>query len=494
MRERSHVIFVVRAVALALAAALPAACAGSFGASPGAQRFGSSVLHAGGSTPIKHVIIIIQENRTFDNLFHGFPGANTVNTGKGHGTTYTLQPIALKWRWDLNHDHSQFLEDYDQGKDDGFDDEILGYKHGPGCPDDPTRHNEPTCWIISKQPMWKQMAFSYVDPQKWLQPYWALASQYALGDEAFASNSGPTYVAHQYLIAGQSGHAVEVPSTQPWGCGGPQGGSYPESVNLLAYGQANPPVYSKATGHEVAGPFPCFTYPTIADRLDGAGVSWSYYAEKSGAGGNLNGFASIQQIYKGPDWKNIKSPDTQIFNDITNKQLPAVSWVMPSGNNSDHPGPASGDQGPSWVASIANAVGQSSYWNSTAIIVMWDDWGGWYDHVHPPQYADPSTGAREGLGFRVPLIAISPYAKSGYISHQQHEIASTLHFIEEIFGLQPICTPHCTPANHFADQRGDWFEDMFDFTQRPKHFKPVTVKYDAHYFLTHPDNTPGDTY
>lgn len=467
-------------------AALLVACNGSFAQTPTAPGHFTSI-DSGGSSPIKHVIIIIQENRTFDNMFHGFPGANTVNTGKGHGTTYTLQPTTLKWRWDLNHDHSQFLEDYDRGKDDGFDDQILGFKQGSGCPDDPTRHNEPTCWIISQQQMWKQMAYTYVDPKKWLQPYWTLASEYALGDDAFASNSGPTYVAHQYLIAGESGHADEVPSTQPWGCGGPAS----ETVNLLEYGQANPPVFSKATGHEIAGPFPCFTYPTIANLLDNAGISWSYYVEKTGAGDNLNGFAAIQQIYKGPDWKNIKSPDTQILKDITNKQLSAVSWVMPAGSNSDHPGPASGDQGPSWVASIANDIGQSSYWNNTSIIVMWDDWGGWYDHVHPPQYHDPVTQAFEGLGFRVPLIVISPYAKPGYISHQQHEIASTLHFIERTFGLGPIC--QCKAVT-YADQRADAFDDMFDYTQEPIHFKPVAVKYDAHYFLTHPDDTPADTY
>jgi len=489
MIERIDVKTAGRSLAFVLAASLPAACTGSFGAAPGAaggaQHF-SSVLHAGGSSPIQHVIIVIQENRTFDNMFNGFPGANTVTTGNGHGKTYTLQQIPLTWPRDLNHDHSQFLEDYDQGQDDGFDAEIIKYKTGPGCGDDPTRHNEPTCWVISQQQQWKQMAFSYVR-QSDVQPYWTLASTYALGDDAFASNSGPTYVAHQYLIAGQSGHAVEVPSTQPWGCGGPPS----ETVNLLAYGQANPPVYSKATGYEVPGPFPCFTYPTIADLLDKAGLTWSYYAEASGAGGNLDGFASIQQIYKGPDWKNVKSPDTKIFTDITNKQLANVSWVMPSGNNSDHPGPQSGDKGPSWVASIANAVGQSSYWNSTAIIVMWDDWGGWYDHVHPPQYADPQTGAREGLGFRVPLIVISPYAKPGYISHSQHEIASTLHFIENTFGLGPIC--QCTKLT-YADQRADAFDDMFDFTRKPMRYQKVAVKYNARYFLSHPDHTPADTY
>ena len=474
---------------VSITAALLAACSSPYSqAGAGSSGLPNAMRPRVGSTPIQHIIVILQENRTFDNMFHGFPGANTVNTGNGHGKTYTLQQIPLTWRYDLNHDHSQFLEDYDQGKDDGFDDEIIKYKTGSDCPDDPTRHNEPACWVISQQQMWKQMAYSYVR-QSDVQPYWTLASEYALGDNAFASNSGPTYVAHQYLIAGESGHAVEVPSTQPWGCGGPAS----ETVNLLAYGQANPPVFSKATGHEVPGPFPCFTYPTIANLLDNAGVSWSYYVEASGAGYNLDGFSAIQQIYKGPDWKNVKSPDTKIFTDITNKQLANVSWVMPAGQNSDHPGPASGSEGPSWVASIANAVGQSSYWNSTAIIVMWDDWGGWYDHVHPPQYPDPQTGAREGLGFRVPLIIVSPYAKPGYISHNQHEIASTLHFIEQTFGLPFIC--QCPPSQvTYADQRADAFDDMFDFTQRPIHFKPVAVKRDAHYFLTHPDDTPADTY
>jgi phospholipase C len=468
-----------------------AGCNGSFAQTPKAlDRY--AFRDTGGSSPIKHVIVVIQENRTFDNMFHGFPGANTVNAGKGHGTTYTLQPIPLTWPHDLNHDHPQFLEDYDQGKGDGFDDEIIGFKKGPGCSDVSSQLNQPACWIISKQKIWKQMPFSYVK-QHDVQPYWTLASEYGLGDNAFASNNGPTYVAHQYLIAGQSGHAAEVPSTQPWGCGGPEGGKDPETVELLAYGQANPPVFSAATGHEVPGPFPCFTYPTIADLLDSAGVSWSYYVSASLAGRNLNGFSSIQQIYKGPDWKNMKSPDTKILTDITNKKLANVSWVMPAGQNSDHPGPQSGDKGPSWVASIANAVGKSSYWNSTAIIVMWDDWGGWYDHVHPPQYPDPQTKAREGLGFRVPLIVVSPYAKPGYISHTQYEIASTLRFIEETFGLPFICKCPLSQMT-YADQRANSFDDMFDFTQQPRRYKPVAVKYDATYFLTHPDNTPADTY
>ena len=466
-------------------AVLMAGCNGALGQAPGTYR-PSLVRDTGGTTPIKHIIVVIQENRTFDNLFHDFPGANTVDTSKGKsGTIYTLKPIHLAFKqFDPRHDHAQFLEDYDQGKDDGYDHYIVKFKSG--C-SDPINH--PDCWVFSNSEEVKQDIYSYVY-QNEVQPYWTLAQQYALGDDAFASNSGPSYVAHQYLIAGESGHASEVPSAQPGGCDGPPS----ETVELLAYGQANPPVFSKATGHEVPGPFPCFTYPTIANNLDSAGISWSYYVEAKNPGGNLNGFAAIQQIYQGPDWKNIKSPDTQIFTDITNGTLANVSWVMPSGSNSDHAGPASGSKGPDWVASIANAVGQSKYWNSTAIIVMWDDWGGWFDHVNPPQYADPQTHAREGLGFRVPLIVISPYAKPGYISHNQHEIASTLHFIERTFGLPPICHPHCMPSTKYADERADAFDDIFDYSQRPLKYKKVAVKYDAHYFLTHPDDTPADSY
>jgi phospholipase C len=460
-----------------------AGCAGSAGGISEPQHAENAVTRAGGSSPIQHVVIVIQENRTFDNMFHGFPGANTVNVGKSHGKTYTMQPIPLQWPYDLRHDHPQFLEDYDNGKDDGFDAEIVKFKTGSGCSD---YLNHPSCWVISKNPATKQMPFSYVQ-QSDVQPYWTMAQEYALGDDAFASNDGPTFVAHQYLIAGESGHAVEVPSTQPWGCNGPSS----ETVELLAYGQASPPEFSKATGHEIPGPYPCFTYATIADTLDAAGVSWSYYVQGQQPGANLSAFASIQKIYNGPDWKNVKSPDTTIFSDISNGTLAQVSWVMPSGDNSDHPGPQSGDKGPDWVASIVNAIGQSQYWNSSAIIVMWDDWGGWYDHVHPPQYADPQTKAREGLGFRVPLIIVSPYAKAGYVSHNQHEVASTLHFIEQTFGLPFLGSGS---GQTFADQRADAFDDMFNFTQAPIVFQPIPTNFGARYFLTHPDNTPADEY
>jgi len=478
LRTSTNGGFVRKVVVLAVAA-LITACGSPSGQSGSTPAAVPQAVHPRvGSTPIQHVVVIMQENRSFDNLFHGFPGANTVSFGWGHGKKYVLQQVPLKFKWDLRHDHPQFIEDYEQGKGAGFDNQIQQFNTGLGC-GDPINH--PSCWVFFTTKQLKKMAYSYVDPSQ-LQPYWTMASQYALGDDTFSSNNGPSFVSHQYMIAGQSGHSVEVPSGQPWGCDAPPS----VTVELLQYGQANPPVFSKATGIEMPGPFPCFTYPTIADLLDGAGVTWRYYvAPPPNSGSNLSAFEAISQIFSGPDWANVVHPDTTVLNDITNGTLQQVSWVMPTGSKSDHAGPDSGSGGPDWVASIVNAIGGSSYWDNTAIIVMWDEWGGWYDHVRPPQYPDPVTHAREGLGFRVPVIVISPYARAGYVSHQQHEIASTLHFIEETFGLGSL---------GLADARTDGFDDMFDYTQPPIVFQPIPTIRKAGYFIHHRDNTPGDDY
>ena len=286
------------------------------------------------------------------------------------------------------------MEDYDQGKDDGFDQQIVKFRTGSGC-SDPINH--PSCWVISKTQT--QTIYSYVQ-QSDVQQYWDLAQQYALGDKAFASNSGPTYVAHQYLIAGESGHASEVPSAQPWGCGGPAS----ETVDLLAYGQASPPVFSKATGHEVPGPFPCFTYPTIANNLDAAGVSWSYYVEAQNPGGNLNGVCgNPANLSRSGLEEHQVARHENLDRHLERNNSRTYRGSCRRARTPITPVPQSGNKGPRMGGVDRQRGRPKQYWNSSAIIVMWDDWGGWYDHVHPPQYADPQTKAREGLGFRVPL-------------------------------------------------------------------------------------------
>jgi phospholipase C len=170
----------------------------------------------------------------------------------------------------------------------------------------------------------------------------------------------------------------------------------------------------------------------------------------------------------------------QILTDISAGQLPAVSWVIPTGQASDHAGSNDGS-GPSWVASIVNAIGSSSYWSNTAVIITWDDWRGWYDHVPPLQVINDGTGWGSGYvyGFRVPLIVVSPYAKKAYVSHVQHDFGSILKFVEEIYGL---------PSLGYADERADDLSDCFNFRQTPSPFHTIAAPLSEEYFLN--DRTP----
>lgn len=430
---------------------------------------------------IKHVVVIMQENRSFDNLFYGYPGADTATYGYGHGTKYVLQPIALKWTWDITHLHVSFLEDYDDGKLDGFDNQIRGFNLSGNLCGKYQYFNHPKCWVIWDGAGVKKMAYSYV-PQAQVQPYWTMAQRYALGDRTFSSNSGPSFGAHQFMIAGQADHVAELP-TGSWGCDAAKN----VITFQLHYGQSSPPVFSKRTGVDEPGPYPCFDYKTIADELDEAHLTWRYYVPyQADKEYYLSAFKAVRAIRYGTDWEYVRMPETRVLTDIAHGKLAQVTWIVPSQPNSDHAGAGASDGGPDWVASVVNAIGKSRFWKDTAIVVMWDEWGGWYDHVAPPQIPDPQTGAYEGLGFRVPVIVISPYAKRGYISHQQHEVASTLHLIENVFGL---------PSLGQADARTDGFDDMFDFTQAPRAFKPiepVRAQRDAAYFIAHPSDAPGD--
>jgi phospholipase C len=167
-----------------------------------------------------------------------------------------------------------------------------------------------------------------------------------------------------------------------------------------------------------------------------------------------------------------------VLTDIATGQLPQVTWVIPDGRASDHALQNDGS-GPSWVASIVNAIGSSSYWSTTAILITWDDWGGWYDHVAPK-----ILNSYE-YGFRVPLIVISPYVKKGYVSHITHDFGSLLHFTEVTFRL---------PTLGYADSLADDLSDCFDFGQTPTSFQPFVAKFDASYFLldTRPPTDPDD--
>ena len=429
----------------ALPVAPPSAGAGAgAGASGGIGGSGSggTIGFVPGSK-IKHIIVLIQENRTVDNLFNGLPGADTVQSGKTHtGATVPLAPTPFEGAFDPDHEHAAWVSDYDNGKMDGFDIPAT-------TPAGPPNYN-----------------YGYV-PQAETVPYFTLAKNFTFADRNFAAETGPSYPGHQYLIAGQSNYAIGNPDDPflRWSCDAAAGTTTP---TLQADGTVNP-----------NGPFPCYDYQTMADLLDQKQISWRYYTEieEKNFGAGVQPYGAIRHIRYGPDWANVVAPQTNIFADIQNGTLAQVSWLNPPLVASDHAQQAT-NFGPDWIGNIVNAVGTSKYWNDTVVLVVWDDWGGWYDHVAPPQLD------RMGLSFRVPLLVISPYAKHGYVSHVQHEPGSILKLMEETFGLGSLGT---------TDVRADDLGDCFDFTQTPAPLAQVSVKVGVSFFLgLPPDTAPID--
>jgi phospholipase C len=298
----------------------------------------------------------------------------------------------------------------------------------------------------------------------------------------FQTNQGPSFPAHQFIISGTSAPAVGSTS---FAAENPNGGSGGRTGCVAA---ATEFVWLiDASGRESTKIYPCFEHPTLTDELDKKGVTWSYYAPGPNTiwtapnaiqhmcGPDANDTACVGSI-----WKNhVVLNETQVLTDISGNKLPQVSWVIPTGINSDHPGSTSANDGPSWVASIVNAIGNSPYWADTAIFITWDDWGGWYDHVAPKLINSYE------YGFRVPLIVVSPYAKAGYISHVTHDFGSILNFIEHTYGL---------PSLGYADARADDLSDCFNYNQTPITFQTINAPLNADHFLnyTGPPTDPDD--
>ncbi len=225
----------------------------------------------------------------------------------------------------------------------------------------------------------------------------------------------------------------------------------------------------------------CFDNNTLGDELDTAGISWGFYTANLNGDGNIwSAYQAIRHIRYGNDWKtDIITPQTQFITDVSSGNMRTVSWVTPTCENSDHAG-CGANKGPSWVTSLVNAVGESKYWKSTVIFVFWDDYGGWYDPV-APQMLD-----YDGLGMRIPLLVISPYAKKGYVSHVPYEHGSMLKFIEDQFGLPRLAQ---------ADARANSVDpDCFNFKRQPRKFVPIGSPLGIDYFMHQPiDHRPPDT-
>jgi phospholipase C len=390
--------------------------------------------------------VIFQENRTPDNLFHGLPNADIADSGiNSSGETIPLTPIPLANDYDLSHSHSAFEAMYDGGRMDGADKVlVVCNQNAADCPG-------------------RNLQFKYVNPSD-VQPYIELAEKYTFADRMFQTNQGPSFLAHQFIIAGTSAptatsdlFASENPTCRSCasasndaGCTAPPD----ETVKLI-----------DPEGQETTTQYPCFEHAVLSDLLDDRGIGWRYYTPS--AGSVWTAPDAIQHLRMGADWSNVILNQKQVLSDITEGQLPEVSWVIPAGRASDHAGSNEG-LGPSWVASIVNAIGNSPYWSHTAIFITWDDWGGWYDHVPSTIYDSYE------YGFRVPLIVVSPYAKPGYVSHVTHDFGSILRFIEDNFNL---------PLLGYADVRADNLSDCFDFNQTPLSFQAIPAKYNAADFL-----------
>ena len=431
---------------LALAAGwLLAACSTPPQATPPPAAGSVARAAATGAGKIKHVIIIVQENRSFDNLFQGYPGADTVSSGKNsQGQTVALQPESLTKAYIIDHSaKSMFAACDGTGKLPGTQCRMDGFDLEPssGGPPNPQ--------------------YVYV-PHVESKPYFDMAAEFVLADRMFQSQLDESFTSHQYLIAAQAQSSVDLPKTY-WGCdGGPS-----DTVQTIAQSR------------QYASPQPaCFDYQTLGDELDQAHLTWRFYTSRytqpGGGGGEWSAYQAIRHIRYGADWnKDVVTPQKRFIKDVGEGHLKDVTWITPICTNSDHVN-CGGGYGPSWVTSLVNAAGESKLWNSTAIFVLWDDWGGLYDHV-PPPHAD-----YDGLGFRVPLIVISPYAKKNYVSHVQYEEGSILRFVEDIFGLSQLGASD-TRANSPAG-------DCFDFNQPPRTFIPIQAPKGPAFFMSQPND------
>jgi phospholipase C len=396
---------------------------------------------------IKHVVIIVQENRSLTNLFAGYPGADAPLYGYQYDpstrkrTKVPLKPSTFKGS-DVSHSWSSGIADYRGGNMDGY----------------------------------PSVAYYYVN-HTLAKPLWTMAQQYVLADHMYEEEFGSSFTGHIALVAATTNltsdagpnpeSEIDIPNGA-WRCDAVPG----TATSIITPGQDR--LAENSIPHYDAGPFPCFTqFNSIANVLDDAKVSWKWYNAPLGPTLRWDPFDAIKYVWDGPDEKrNIIQPQQQIIYDAQKGALPAVSWVTPDWKDSDHAG-SNSDTGPSWVAAVVNAVGRSPEWDSTAIFITWDDWGGWYDGSAPPQKDFT------GLGERVPFLVISPYAKKGYVSHAQYEFASTLKFIESTFNL-PVIGP---PSFGYTDTRAPNILDPFDFAQKPRAFLTIPARYPLGYFL-----------
>ena len=287
--------------------------------------------------------------------------------------------------------------------------------------------------------------------------YWRYAKEFVLGDRMFASMFGPTFPEHLYTVAATAGRVV---SNKQRNTDSPPGGYCADPTERAnRFRKLSKAERKKVMDLEESANvdeirrywelvWPCFDFEVLPDHLTKAGISWRYYSDD---GSWMNALAAIKHIYNSKYWGSNVVPEERLIEDIENERLRKVSWVVPGPAFNDHPGGASVCMGENWTVRHVNAIMRSRYWKSTAIVLTWDDFGGFYDHVPPPHYDFM------GLGARVPLLIISPWAKRGYVDSTTYEFSSVLKFMETI---------HDLPCMTMRDCNADAMLTAFDLNQK----------------------------
>jgi phospholipase C len=425
-----------------------------------------TAIAAQGSTDlskIKHVVIVMQENRSFDHYFGTYPDAAGIPMRDGVPLVCVPDPDnggcqePFHNATDNNgggpHGVGAARADIHGGRMDGFVGQ--GENGARGC----TEPDDPACTEGSQTDV-----MGYHDSRE-IPNYWAYAKSFVLQDHMFEPNASWSLPQHLFMVSGWS--ALCTAAGDPMSC-----------VNALQ-SPANPPGF----GHNTSPPD--YPWTDITWLLHGAGVSWAYYVftgsepdcasdaavcppatQNAQTPGIWNPLPYFDTVRQDGELSNVQSIQS-LYMAARSGQLPAVSWVTPNNRVSEHP-PQSVHEGQTYVTDLINTLMRGPDWNSTAIFLTWDDWGGFYDHVAPP-HVDLN-----GYGLRVPAIVISPYARAGLIDHHVYSQDAYLKFIEDVFlgrqRIDPSTDNRPDPRPDVREQlptAGD-LVNAFDFRQDPR--------------------------
>ena len=393
--------------------------------------------------PIKHIIYIMKENRSFDNYFARFPGAEGTTTGKtSDGRTVELSVATDVLKPDLGHSFFDGLISINGGKMDQFDQ------------------------VLNGQSLNGYSSFT----REGIPNYWAYAENFVLGDHHFTSMYGPTFPEHLYTVGGQAndvtGNKLQT-STEGGYCDDPNETVY-KFTELSKKEQQEVMEAEERADTDRVGDFweevrACFDFEVIQDQMDEQGISWHYYADE---GSWMNSLLAIKHMRFSDHWGKEITPEEDFTEDIANGDLAEVSWVVPGPGFNEHPGGPSVCMGENWTVGVINQIMKSKYWKDTVIFLDWDDNGGFYDHV-PPPHTD-----HMGLGARAPFLVISPWVKQGYINKTITEPSGVLKFMEDVHGLDCLTHRDCN-ANSMVP--------IFDFDQTtsPKDRKLILEERDC---------------